>query len=57
MLQNLGRASGYSLLAVPVAAGALAWADVTLTGSTCGPSGVNREWASEEYSQERRTPS
>jgi Cu2+-exporting ATPase len=30
MLQNLGWAAGYNLLAVPVAAGALAWAGVTL---------------------------
>jgi P-type Cu2+ transporter len=30
MLQNLGWATGYNLLAVPVAAGALAWAGVTL---------------------------
>jgi len=30
MLQNLGWATGYNLLAVPVAAGALAWAGITL---------------------------
>jgi Cu2+-exporting ATPase len=30
MLQNLGWATGYNLLAVPAAAGALAWAGVTL---------------------------
>jgi Cu2+-exporting ATPase len=30
MLQNLGWATGYNLVAVPVAAGALAWAGVTL---------------------------
>jgi P-type Cu2+ transporter len=30
MLQNLAWATGYNLLAVPVAAGALAWAGVTL---------------------------
>jgi Cu2+-exporting ATPase len=30
MLQNLGWAAGYNLLAVPVAAGALAWAGITL---------------------------
>jgi P-type Cu2+ transporter len=30
MLQNLGWAAGYNLLAVPVAAGVLAWAGVTL---------------------------
>jgi Cu2+-exporting ATPase len=30
MLQNLGWATGYNLLAVPVAAGVLAWAGVTL---------------------------
>jgi len=30
MVQNLGWATGYNLLAVPVAAGALAWAGVTL---------------------------
>jgi P-type Cu2+ transporter len=30
MLQNLGWATGYNLLAVPVAAGALAWAGVIL---------------------------
>jgi Cu2+-exporting ATPase len=30
MLQNLGWAVGYNLLAVPVAAGVLAWAGVTL---------------------------
>jgi len=30
MLQNLGWAAGYNLVAVPVAAGALAWAGVTL---------------------------
>jgi Cu2+-exporting ATPase len=30
MLQNLGWATGYNVLAVPVAAGALAWAGVTL---------------------------
>src|SRR4030095_4709709 len=30
MLQNLGWAPGYTLLAVPIAAGALAWAGVTL---------------------------
>ena len=30
MLQNLGWASGYNLVAVPVAAGGLAWAGVTL---------------------------
>jgi P-type Cu2+ transporter len=30
MLQNLGWATGYNLLAVPLAAGALAWAGVTL---------------------------
>jgi Cu2+-exporting ATPase len=30
MLQNLGWATAYNLLAVPVAAGALAWAGVTL---------------------------
>ena len=29
MVQNLGWATGYNLLAVPVAAGALAWAGVT----------------------------
>jgi len=31
MLQNLGWATGYNLVAVPVAAGALAWAGVTLS--------------------------
>ena len=30
MLQNLGWATGYNLLAVPLAAGALAWAGITL---------------------------
>jgi P-type Cu2+ transporter len=30
MLQNLGWATAYNLVAVPVAAGALAWAGVTL---------------------------
>jgi Cu2+-exporting ATPase len=30
MLQNLGWATGYNLVAVPVAGGALAWAGVTL---------------------------
>jgi P-type Cu2+ transporter len=30
MLQNLGWATGYNLVAVPVAAGALAWAGITL---------------------------
>jgi P-type Cu2+ transporter len=30
MLQNLGWATGYNLLAVPVAAGVLAWAGITL---------------------------
>jgi P-type Cu2+ transporter len=30
MLQNLAWATGYNLLAVPVAAGALAWAGITL---------------------------
>jgi len=30
MLQNLGWAAGYNLLAVPVAAGVLAWAGITL---------------------------
>ena len=30
MLQNLGWATGYNLLAVPLAAGVLAWAGVTL---------------------------
>jgi P-type Cu2+ transporter len=30
MLQNLGWATGYNLLAVPAAAGALAWAGITL---------------------------
>ena len=30
MLQNLGWATGYNLVAVPVAAGVLAWAGVTL---------------------------
>jgi Cu2+-exporting ATPase len=30
MLQNLGWATGYNVLAVPVAAGVLAWAGVTL---------------------------
>jgi Cu2+-exporting ATPase len=30
MLQNLGWATGYNLLAVPTAAGALAWAGITL---------------------------
>jgi P-type Cu2+ transporter len=30
MLQNLGWATGYNLLAVPLAAGMLAWAGVTL---------------------------
>ena len=30
MLQNLGWATGYNLLAVPVATGALAWAGITL---------------------------
>ena len=30
MLQNLGWATGYNLVAVPIAAGALAWAGVTL---------------------------
>jgi P-type Cu2+ transporter len=31
MLQNLGWATGYNLVAVPVAAGVLAWAGITLT--------------------------
>jgi Cu2+-exporting ATPase len=30
MVQNLGWATGYNLVAVPVAAGALAWAGITL---------------------------
>jgi Cu2+-exporting ATPase len=30
MLENLGWATGYNLLAVPLAAGVLAWAGVTL---------------------------
>jgi P-type Cu2+ transporter len=30
MLQNLGWATGYNLIAVPLAAGALAWAGITL---------------------------
>ena len=30
MLENLGWAAGYNLLAVPIAAGALAWAGITL---------------------------
>jgi P-type Cu2+ transporter len=30
MLQNLGWATGYNLVAVPAAAGALAWAGITL---------------------------
>jgi Cu2+-exporting ATPase len=30
MLQNLGWATGYNLVAVPVAAGVLAWAGITL---------------------------
>ena len=30
MVQNLAWATGYNLLAVPVAAGALAWAGITL---------------------------
>jgi P-type Cu2+ transporter len=30
MLQNLGWATGYNLLAVPLAAGVLAWAGITL---------------------------
>ena len=30
MVQNLGWATGYNLLAVPVAAGVLAWAGITL---------------------------
>jgi P-type Cu2+ transporter len=30
MLQNLGWATAYNLVAVPVAAGALAWAGITL---------------------------
>ena len=30
MLQNLGWAAGYNVVAIPLAAGALAWAGVTL---------------------------
>jgi P-type Cu2+ transporter len=30
MVQNLGWATGYNLVAVPIAAGALAWAGITL---------------------------
>ena len=30
MLQNLGWATGYNLVAVPLAAGVLAWAGITL---------------------------
>jgi Cu2+-exporting ATPase len=30
MLQNLGWATGYNLIAVPLAAGALAWAGISL---------------------------
>jgi Cu2+-exporting ATPase len=30
MLENLGWATGYNLLAVPIAAGALSWAGITL---------------------------
>jgi Cu2+-exporting ATPase len=31
MVQNLAWATGYNVVAIPVAAGALAWADVTIT--------------------------
>jgi P-type Cu2+ transporter len=33
MLQNLGWATGYNLVAVPVAAGALAWAGIVLASA------------------------
>lgn len=36
MIQNLARATGYNVVAIPLAAGALAWAGVTLLPAVGG---------------------